>query len=72
MCKWCATYLSKAFNEGYNFTLDLISIKGWCTKLWAPKVTRVLVVGISGFPFGKSRDKMPFECGPCGEADNIL
>jgi len=38
MCKWCATYLWKALDEGYNFTLDLILIEGLHTKLWAPKL----------------------------------
>jgi hypothetical protein len=31
----------KAFNEGYNFALDLISIEGLHTKLWAPKVVGI-------------------------------
>jgi hypothetical protein len=32
-CRWRATYRWKAFNEGYNFALDLTSIKGLHTKL---------------------------------------
>jgi hypothetical protein len=32
------TYCSKALDEGYNFALDLTSIKGLHTKLWAPKL----------------------------------
>ncbi len=35
--KWHVTYHWKAFNEGYNFVLDLISIRGLHTKLWGPK-----------------------------------
>jgi hypothetical protein len=36
-CRWCATYCWKAFDERYNFVLDLISIGGLQTKLWVPK-----------------------------------
>jgi hypothetical protein len=50
MCRWCATYRWKVLDEGYNFFLDLISIEGLHAKLWAPKVIRFLVVGISGLP----------------------
>jgi hypothetical protein len=46
------TYHWKAFNEGYNFALDLIAIEGLHTKLWGPKVIRILVVGILGLPLG--------------------
>ncbi len=28
MCRSCATYCWKAFNEGYNFALNLTSIQG--------------------------------------------
>ncbi len=45
------TYHWKAFNKGYNFALDFISIRGLHTKLWGPKVARVLTLGISGLPF---------------------
>ncbi len=38
-------------DEGYNFALDLISIKGMHTKLLGPKVARVPTLGISGLPF---------------------
>jgi hypothetical protein len=37
-CKWLATYCWKDLDEGYNFDLDLISIEGFHTKLWAPKL----------------------------------
>jgi hypothetical protein len=62
----------KAFDEGYNFALDLISIGGLHIKLWAPKVVGVSTLGISGLSFWESRDKVPFGCGPHGEAQNIL
>jgi hypothetical protein len=51
-CRSCATYCWKALDEGYNFALDLISIGGLGTKLWAPKVTIVLTLGIFGLPLG--------------------
>ncbi len=57
VCKWCATYRWKALNEGYNFALNFISIKGFHAKLWALKVIGVPVVGISRFPLGSSRTK---------------
>jgi len=34
-------------DKGYNFVLDLISIKGLHTELCTPKVVEVLIVGIS-------------------------
>jgi len=48
--KWHATYLWKALSNGYNFALDLLSIGGFHTKLWASKVVGVLILGILGFP----------------------
>ncbi len=33
--RWCATYRWKALDKGHNFTLELISIEGLHTKLWA-------------------------------------
>jgi hypothetical protein len=50
LSKWHATYRWKAFNEGYNFVLDLISIRGLHTKLWGPKVAGVPTMGILGIP----------------------
>jgi hypothetical protein len=32
-CKECAMYRWKTFDEGYNFALDLISIKGFYKNL---------------------------------------
>jgi hypothetical protein len=52
MCKWRATYCWKAFDDGYNFFLDLNSIGGPHTELCASKVTGVPILGILGFPFG--------------------
>jgi hypothetical protein len=57
MYKWRATYRWKAFDEGYNFALNLTSIKGLHTKLWAAEVTRVIILKISGFPLGSFKTK---------------
>jgi hypothetical protein len=57
------TYRWKALNEGYNFVLNLISIGGLHTKLWAPKVTRVPSLGISGLPFGSPGTKCHLDVG---------
>ncbi len=45
--RWHARYHWKALNEGYNFALDLISIRGLHTKLWAFKVVEVSILRIS-------------------------
>jgi hypothetical protein len=37
VCRWCATYRWKVFDEGYNFVLDLISIGALYTNYGAPK-----------------------------------
>jgi hypothetical protein len=50
VCRWRVTYHWKALNEGYNFSLDLIVIRGLHRKLCALKVARILGVAISGFP----------------------
>jgi hypothetical protein len=50
--KWLATCHWKALDEGYNFSLDLISIRCLHTKLWAPKVARVTTLRMLGLPFG--------------------
>jgi hypothetical protein len=51
-CGWCATYHSKAFNEGYNFALNFILFGGLYIKWYAPKVTEVPTLGISGLRDG--------------------
>ncbi len=50
-------YHWKAFDEGYNFALDLITVGGLHKKLCPFKVARILVVGISGLPIGSPRTK---------------
>jgi len=55
VCRWHATYHWKALDEGYNFALDLISIRGLHAKLWACKIVEVPIMKISRLPFGSSR-----------------
>jgi hypothetical protein len=55
--RWCVTYRWKDIDKGYNFTLDLISIKGLQTKLWAPKLAGVPTLGISRLPLGSPGTK---------------
>ncbi len=64
MCRCCATYRLKALNKGYNFSLDLISIESLDAKLWAPKVVRDPVMGISGFRLGSPRTKCHLDANP--------
>jgi hypothetical protein len=51
-CRGGATYCWKTIDKGYNFSLDLIAIRGLNTKLWGPKVARVPTLGILGLAFG--------------------
>ncbi len=64
VCRWRATYYWKALNEGYNFSLDLISTRGLHAKLWAPKVAWILIVGILRLPFRNPRTKWHLGAGP--------
>jgi hypothetical protein len=63
-CKWRVIYCWKFLDKGYNFALDLISIEGLHTKLWAFKVVGVLVVGISRLPLGSLWTKWHLGVGP--------
>jgi hypothetical protein len=56
-CRWLATYCWKALHKGYNFTLNLISIGGFHTKLCAPKIMRDSTLRISRLPLVKSKTK---------------
>jgi hypothetical protein len=47
----------KALDDSYNFASDIISIEGPHAKLWVPKVTGVIGVGISGLPLGSPKTK---------------
>jgi hypothetical protein len=64
MCKWHATYRWKAFDKGYKFASNCITIKGLHTKLWGPKVVEVLTLGISGLPFENRATKCHLDVAP--------
>jgi hypothetical protein len=49
VCRCHVTYRWKNLDEGYCFALDLISIGGLHTKLWASKVKRVPISRILKF-----------------------
>jgi hypothetical protein len=53
-------------DEGYNFDLDLTSIRGLHKKLWASKVAGIPISRISGLPTWESHDKMTFGYNPHG------
>jgi hypothetical protein len=62
-CRWPATYCWKALNKGYNFALNLISIRGLHAKLWRPKVTGVPTLAISGLPLKSAGTKSHLDVG---------
>ncbi len=55
--------IGKALNKGYKFSINIISIRGLHTKLWAPKVVGVPSLGIFGFPFGSPGTKCHLNVG---------
>jgi len=62
--RWCATYRWKSLDEDYNFALDLISIGGFHTKLWAFKIVKVPTLGISRLPLGSPGTRWHLGVGP--------
>jgi hypothetical protein len=64
VCKWRVTYRWNAFDDGYNFASNLISIKALHTKLWTFKVARSLTMGIPGLPLGNAGTKWHLGGGP--------
>jgi len=62
-CRWRATYHWKAFDKGYNFVLDLVSIEGLHTKLWGPKVAGILTLAILGLHLGSPGTKCHLDLG---------
>ncbi len=56
-CKWSATHCWKAFEESYNFGLDLVPIRVQGEKLRASKVPGVQTGTVSGFHFGSPGKK---------------
>jgi hypothetical protein len=67
-CREHATYRWKALDEGYNFALDYILIRGLFLKLWGSKVARVPTDAISRFPLGSPGREKPFRCRLRGQA----
>jgi hypothetical protein len=63
VCRWHATYCWKFLDKGYNFALDRIAIVGLHTKLWGPKVAKVLTLVISKLPFGSPETKCHLDVG---------
>jgi len=63
VCRCRATYRWKVLGKGYNFTLDVILIRGLKTKLWAPKVVGVPTLEISGLPVGSPGTKCHLDAG---------
>jgi hypothetical protein len=62
----------KAFDEGYNFASNLISMKSLHKKLWAFKILEVPIQGILELSSWESANKMTFEYRPHGQAQGIL
>jgi len=62
--RWHATYHWNDLNKGYNFASDLILIRRLHIKLWASMFMGVLVVGISGLPFGSPGTKWHLGASP--------
>jgi len=56
-CRWHATYHWKPFDKGYNFALNLTSIKGLHKKLWVFKMARILIPKILAFPTWECQEK---------------
>jgi hypothetical protein len=49
--------IGKLLTMGYNFVIDLISIEGLHTKLWASKVAGTPISRISRLPLGSPGTK---------------
>jgi hypothetical protein len=64
VCRWRATHRWKAFDEGYNFGLDLIPIGGLHKKLWTCKVVEVPTLAISRLPLGNLGTKSHLDATP--------
>jgi len=63
-CRWSATHHWKAFEESYNFGLDLVPIQVWGEKLWAPKVSGVQTETVLGLHFGSPGKKSHLDASP--------
>ncbi len=56
--RWRATHCWKALDKSYNFSLDLVPIRGLSTKLQPCSVTGVPTMAISGLPFRSLETKI--------------
>jgi hypothetical protein len=56
-CRWSATHHWKAFEESYNFALNLIPIGGLSKKLWSCKVLGVQTGTVSKLFLGSPETK---------------
>jgi hypothetical protein len=66
------TYRWKAFDEGYNFALDLTLIKGLQKKLWVSKVVEVPILGILGLLTWESQEKWHLGATPMAKHKNTI
>jgi len=64
VCRWHVIYCWKALDEGYNFALNRISIRGLLAKLWGSKVAGVPTWAILGLPLGSPGTKRHLDVGP--------
>ncbi len=64
-CMWHATYRWKAFNDGYNFALNLASIRCFQKNVWPSKMIGAAILRILGLSTWEFGDKMTFTCSPC-------
>jgi hypothetical protein len=67
-----AKYCWKALNKGYNFVLDVITIRGLHAKLWAPKVVGILAMRILGLPSGSPETECHLDVAPWRDAKNTI
>jgi hypothetical protein len=56
-CRRSVIYHWRAFNNGYNFAIDLISIRGFHKKLLVSKVVEIIISRIIGLLTWESREK---------------
>jgi hypothetical protein len=60
--------IGKALDKGYNFALDVTSIRGMHKMLYASKVAKDPIGNFGILDLGK----MTFGCSPCGQSHKIL
>jgi hypothetical protein len=64
VCKRSETWHWKAFEESYNFGLDLTSIGGLSQEIWVPKVPGVQLGTVSGLLLGSPGKKCHSDVAP--------